>query len=64
VLNKEVDGKLVPIAFFSGLLAPFEREYSIYEEECLAVILGCENFCNFLNIRSSMSILTMSNCRE
>ena len=42
VLNQRVGGALAPISFYSRLLSPAERNYTIYEKECLAVLFGCE----------------------
>jgi hypothetical protein len=58
VLNQEVHGKLAPIAFFSRLLSPSENKYSIYDKECLAVVLGCENFRTFLEHKELCILIT------
>ena len=42
VLNQRVGERLAPISFYSRLLSPAERNYTIYEKECLAVLFGCE----------------------
>ena len=42
VLNQRVGESLAPISFHSRLLSPAERNYTIYEKECLANLFGCE----------------------
>jgi hypothetical protein len=42
VLNQRVNEQLAPVAFYSKLLGPAERQYSTYEKECLAIVFGCE----------------------
>ena len=42
VLNQRVGESLAPISFYSRLLSPAERNYMIYEKECLAILFGCE----------------------
>jgi hypothetical protein len=41
-LNQRVGENLSPISFYSRLLSPAERNYTIYEKECLSVLFGCE----------------------
>ena len=48
VLNQRVWEHLAPIAYYSCLLCPAERNYSIYEKECLAVLSGCDKFRPYL----------------
>jgi hypothetical protein len=42
VLNQRVGESLAPISFHSRLLNPAERNYTIHEKECLAILFGCE----------------------
>ena len=42
VLNQRVGEDLAPISYYSHLLSPAKRNYSIYEKGCLAVLFGCE----------------------
>ena len=48
VLNQRVGERLAPISFYSRMLTPAERNYSIYEKECLAVLSGCEKCRTYL----------------
>ena len=48
VLHQEVNGAMVPIAYYSRVLTAAERKYSTYEKECLAVIFGCEKCRSYL----------------
>ena len=48
VLNQRVGPDLAPVSYYSRLLTPAERNYSIYEKECLAVLLGCERCRSYL----------------
>ena len=45
---QQVDGSLAPIAYYSCLLSPAERNYTIHEKECLAVLSGCDKFRSYL----------------
>jgi len=49
VLNQQVGTDLAPIAYYSRLLSPAERNYTIYEKECLAVLSGCDKFRSYLD---------------
>ena len=51
VLQQEVDGKLVPLAFFSNKLRAPERKYSAFDRELLALYLGIRHFRYFLEGR-------------
>ena len=51
VLQQEVDGKLVPLAFFSNKLRAPERKYSTFDRELLALYLGIRHFRYFLEGR-------------
>ena len=51
VLNQRVGDHLAPIAYYSSLLSPAQRNYSTYEKECLAVLSGCEKFRPYLEHR-------------
>ena len=42
VLQQKVEGVLVPISYQSRILNSAERKYSIYENECLAILFGLE----------------------
>ena len=42
VLNQRDGESLAPISFYSRLLSLTERNYTIYEKECLAILFGCE----------------------
>lgn len=44
VLTQDVDGEEHPISFFSQKLSASERNYSVTERECLAVIKAIEKF--------------------
>lgn len=44
VLAQEIDGEEHPIAYFSQKLSASERNYSVTERECLAVIRAIEHF--------------------
>jgi hypothetical protein len=44
VLNQQQENGLAPIPFASRLITAAERKYSIHENECLAVVWGCERF--------------------
>jgi len=48
VLNQQVGVGLAPIAYYSRLHSPAERNYTIYEKECLAVLSGCDKFRSYL----------------
>ena len=51
VLNQRVGEHLAPIAYYSSLLSPAQRNYSTYEKECLAVLSGCDKFRPYLEHR-------------
>jgi len=44
----ETDASALAISYYSHLLMLTEREYSTYEQECLAAISGCEKCCTYL----------------
>jgi hypothetical protein len=48
VLNQRANGQLAPVAFYSKLLGPAERQYSTYEKECLAIVFRCERARSYL----------------
>jgi hypothetical protein len=48
VLNQRVGQDLAPISYYSRLLSAAERNYSTYEQECLAVLFGCEKCRSYL----------------
>lgn len=51
VLQQEVDGKLVPVAFFSRSLTPSQRNYSAFDRELLAIYEAVKHFRHFLEAR-------------
>jgi hypothetical protein len=48
VLQQRVGDDLAPISYYSRVLSPAERQYSVYEKECLAVLFGCEKARSYL----------------
>jgi hypothetical protein len=48
VLQQRVGDRLAPISYYSRLLTPPERNYSVQERECLAILFGCEKCRTFL----------------
>jgi hypothetical protein len=48
VLQQRVENDLAPISYYSRVLSPAERQYSVYEKECLAVLFGCEKARSYL----------------
>lgn len=46
--QKEVDGQLTTIAYFSKKLLPYQRNYHITERECLAIVEAIENWHYYL----------------
>ena len=46
--QRQRDGSLKPIAYFSKKLKPTEQRYSTTDREALAIILACRNFHHFL----------------
>ena len=57
VLHQEVNSVLVPIAYYSRVLAAEERNV-LYELVCLAVIFGCEKCRHYTEVNSSNHIVT------
>ena len=51
VLLQEVDGNLRPVQYASRKLNPAEKNYPIYERECLAAVWAVERFAPYLEIR-------------
>ena len=51
VLQQRIDGRWVPLGFFSKKLRPPERKYSTFDRELLALYLGIRHFRYFLEGR-------------
>ncbi|XP_013382645.1 uncharacterized protein LOC106153310 [Lingula anatina] len=48
VLLQKYDDELFPVAYASKKLLPREKNYSVIERECLAVVFGVKKFQNYL----------------
>ena len=44
VLLQEFDGKLFPVSYASKRLSPAEKNYSVIEKECLAIVWGVRKY--------------------
>ena len=51
VLQQQIHGQWLPLAFFSKQLRPAERKYSAFDKELLALYLGIRHFRYFLEGR-------------
>ena len=57
VLQQEIDGQIVPIAFFSKGLDAAQQKYSTYDRELIAIFLAIRHFSYFLEGRK-FAVLT------
>lgn len=57
VLQQEINGETVPIAFFSKGLDPAQQRYSTYDRELIAIFLAIRHFSYFLDGRT-FTVLT------
>jgi hypothetical protein len=48
VLQCKSGEDLAPTVYYSRLLSPADRRYSVCGKECLAVVFGCEEFRSYL----------------